>query len=216
MLGARGSAVLLFGSSCVRAIPALLPRVCVVYVRVPCSESVALCAPERSFCFDAHLHPPAKVSQVPLMLHSFRARRHPRAASGRSGGSDCYWGEVGLGVPGPAGSGDWEGGGRAPTVLPCVVSLPSGRLLGRDRLRAAEDAFCGVAIMGLYFLYLTVTRGALSVFDCTRNSSGVYTLDADPSIRCHQVCGCCGMRAVDSLCLRLAVGMWWHAHRLGY
>jgi hypothetical protein len=41
--------------------------------------------------------------------------------------------------------------------------------------------------MGLYFLYLSVVKGALSVFDCTMNKDGVYILDADPSILCNKV-----------------------------
>ncbi len=34
----------------------------------------------------------------------------------------------------------------------------------------------------------TVVKNALAVFDCSRNKDGVYILDADPSIRCNEVC----------------------------
>ncbi len=30
-----------------------------------------------------------------------------------------------------------------------------------------QDAYCGVCILALYFLYLMVVKGALSVFDCS-------------------------------------------------
>jgi hypothetical protein len=42
-----------------------------------------------------------------------------------------------------------------------------GRLLGRDRFKTMQDAYCGVCILALYFLYLMVVKGALSVFDCS-------------------------------------------------
>lgn len=58
----------------------------------------------------------------------------------------------------------------------------------RDGFTRAFDAYCGLCITGLYFLYLSVVKGALSVFDCTMNKDGVYILDADPSIVCSQVC----------------------------
>jgi hypothetical protein len=48
---------------------------------------------------------------------------------------------------------------------PACVAL--GRLLGRDRFKAMQDAYCGVCILALYFLYLMVVKGALSVFDCS-------------------------------------------------
>ncbi len=57
----------------------------------------------------------------------------------------------------------------------------------RDRFTRAFDSYCGLCIVGLYFLYLSVVKGALSVFDCTMNKSGVYILDADPSIECNKV-----------------------------
>lgn len=53
----------------------------------------------------------------------------------------------------------------------------------------ALDAYCGLCIVGLYFMYLGVVKGALSVFDCTMNKDGVYILDADPSIICNTVRG---------------------------
>jgi hypothetical protein len=57
----------------------------------------------------------------------------------------------------------------------------------RDKLKRTYDAYCGVCIVGLYFLYLGLVKGALSVFDCTQNKDGVYILDADPSIKCNEV-----------------------------
>lgn len=75
---------------------------------------------------------------------------------------------------------------RGPGRLAAPTSTHLRRLLGRDRLAAIEDSYCGICIIMLYFLYLTVTKGALSVFDCTINKSGVFLLDADPSIRCYE------------------------------
>ncbi len=49
------------------------------------------------------------------------------------------------------------------------------------------DGYCGLCIVALYFLYLTVVKGALSVFDCSKNKDGVWILDADPSIKCYTV-----------------------------
>ena len=31
-----------------------------------------------------------------------------------------------------------------------------------------KDAYCGLCILALYFLYLMVVKGALSVFDCSK------------------------------------------------
>jgi hypothetical protein len=42
------------------------------------------------------------------------------------------------------------------------------RLLGRDRFQRMKDAYCGLCILALYFLYLMVVKGALSVFDCSK------------------------------------------------
>jgi hypothetical protein len=36
----------------------------------------------------------------------------------------------------------------------------------------------------LYYTYFTVVRRALDIFACTANDGGVYTLDADPAVRC--------------------------------
>jgi hypothetical protein len=49
------------------------------------------------------------------------------------------------------------------------------------------DGFCGLCIVALYFLYLNVVKGAISVFDCTKNKDGILILDADPSIKCNVV-----------------------------
>jgi hypothetical protein len=66
---------------------------------------------------------------------------------------------------------------------------------GRDGLcwyseafKRALDRYCGLCITALYFLYISVVKGALSVFDCSKNEDGVRILDADPSIVCDQVC----------------------------
>jgi hypothetical protein len=42
------------------------------------------------------------------------------------------------------------------------------RLLGRDRFQRMKDAYCGLCILAMYFLYLMVVKGALSVFDCSK------------------------------------------------
>jgi hypothetical protein len=42
------------------------------------------------------------------------------------------------------------------------------RLLVRDRFQRSKDAYCGLCILALYFLYLMVVKGALSVFDCSK------------------------------------------------
>jgi hypothetical protein len=57
----------------------------------------------------------------------------------------------------------------------------------RGLFEQAKDAYAGVCITGLYFLYVAVVKGGLSVFDCTVNKSGVRILDADPSIVCDLV-----------------------------
>jgi hypothetical protein len=67
--------------------------------------------------------------------------------------------------------------------------------LRRGGFQRAFDACCGLCIMALYFLYLGVVKSSLSVFDCSRNEDGVYILDADPSIVCHQVP--CGVHVQD-------------------
>jgi hypothetical protein len=67
------------------------------------------------------------------------------------------------------------------------MCCPWHRLLGRDQFKRVKDAYCGMCILALYFLYLVVVKGALSVFDCSKNESGVWILDADPSIRCNEV-----------------------------
>jgi hypothetical protein len=57
----------------------------------------------------------------------------------------------------------------------------------RDGFERALDAYCGLCILVLYFLYLTLVRGAFSVFDCSTNADGARILDADPSIVCDEV-----------------------------
>jgi hypothetical protein len=57
-----------------------------------------------------------------------------------------------------------------------------------NAFKRALDRYCGLCITALYFLYISVVKGALSVFDCSKNEDGVRILDADPSIVCDQVC----------------------------
>ncbi len=57
-----------------------------------------------------------------------------------------------------------------------------------DGFKSALDRYCGLCITALYFLYISVVKGALSVFDCSKNEDGIRILDADPSIVCDQVC----------------------------
>jgi hypothetical protein len=57
----------------------------------------------------------------------------------------------------------------------------------RTRFKEIVDSYCGLCIVGLYFLYLNVVKGALSVFDCSMNKDGAWILDADPSIKCNVV-----------------------------
>jgi hypothetical protein len=64
----------------------------------------------------------------------------------------------------------------------CCLSV-----VARDGFKRTLDAYCGLCIVGLYFLYLGLAKGALSVFDCTQNKDGEYILDADPSIKCYEV-----------------------------
>ncbi len=42
------------------------------------------------------------------------------------------------------------------------------RLLGQGKFKSLQDMYCGVSILALYFLYLTVVKGALSVLDCSK------------------------------------------------
>ena len=68
---------------------------------------------------------------------------------------------------------------RSPNTLP--------RTSCRDPFKAKLDSYCGLCIVALYCLYLNLVKGALSVFDCSKNKDGVYILDADPSIKCNVV-----------------------------
>jgi hypothetical protein len=70
-----------------------------------------------------------------------------------------------------------------------------------DSFKRALDRYCGLCITALYFLYLSVVKGALSVFDCSMNEDGVRILDADPSIVCDKV-RCVLPAASDPLCKR--------------
>ncbi len=63
----------------------------------------------------------------------------------------------------------------------CISALAPGKL------KSILDSYCGVCIVCLYFLYLSLVRGALSVFDCSKNEDGAWILDADPSIKCNVV-----------------------------
>jgi hypothetical protein len=68
-----------------------------------------------------------------------------------------------------------------------------------DSFKRALDRYCGLCITALYFLYLSVVKGALSVFDCSMNEDGVRILDADPSIVCDKVC--CSLESCRGACL---------------
>ncbi len=98
---------------------------------------------------------------------------------------------------------------------PCITTLASGivarlqyalhllcrglcRLLGRDRFQRAFDTYCGVCIMALYFLYLMVVKGALSVFDCSKVLHIVVTF-APP---CPMVARACARVTVGAATLR--------------
>jgi hypothetical protein len=58
---------------------------------------------------------------------------------------------------------------------------------GRSSLRATLDLYWGVTILILNFLYLSLVRGMLSIFDCTANVDGLRFLDEDPAILCDEV-----------------------------
>jgi hypothetical protein len=49
------------------------------------------------------------------------------------------------------------------------------------------DAYCAICITGLSLLYLSVVRGALSVFDCSVEREGARFLSNEPSIMCDEV-----------------------------
>ena len=68
----------------------------------------------------------------------------------------------------------------------------------RDAFTAALDTYWSILISALYFLYLNLVKGALSVFDCSKNDDGVLILDADPSIHCNEVGAMCD-RVVHAL-----------------
>ncbi len=63
---------------------------------------------------------------------------------------------------------------------PCSHSTSGG-------FKSFLDSYCGLCIVVLYYMYLNVVKGALSVFDCSKNKDGVWILDADPSIKCYVV-----------------------------
>jgi hypothetical protein len=79
------------------------------------------------------------------------------------------------------------------------MSLLAVDMLSRDGFKGALDSYYGVCTIALYFLYLNVVKGALSVFDCSLNKDGVRILDADPSIACDEVRGSllCSTRALS-------------------
>jgi hypothetical protein len=80
-------------------------------------------------------------------------------------------------------------------------------LWDRGKFKRVMDGYCGFCILGLYFLYLTVVKGALSVFDCSVNQDGVYILDVDPSIKCNEVRHC--PASYTSCKLAAIVLLWW-------
>jgi hypothetical protein len=72
-----------------------------------------------------------------------------------------------------------------------MMFLDSSRSAGnRSRLGSTIDTSWGVVILILYFLYLNLVKGMLSIFDCSENSDGIWILDADPAIRCYEVFKC--------------------------
>ena len=79
---------------------------------------------------------------------------------------------------------------RGETIICTMRPVDYRRLLGaaaRDGFKRVLDSYCGLCIIVVYFLYLNVVKGALSVFDCSLNKDGQYILDADPSIKCNEV-----------------------------
>ncbi len=53
------------------------------------------------------------------------------------------------------------------------------------------DGCWGICIGAANFLFLSVIKSALLVFDCSANEDGVLILDADPSVKCGVVsCRC--------------------------
>ena len=82
------------------------------------------------------------------------------------------------------------------------------RLLGRDRFQRLKDAYCGLCILALYFLYLMVVKGALSVFDCSKVWCWLETLhfvssqDLHVSNLCQpQPTVCLGTDATCRMCM---------------
>ena len=73
-----------------------------------------------------------------------------------------------------------------------IVSPPHGRWCvrvwpHRGKIMKVFDAFCGVSILSLYFVYLLVVKSLLSAWDCTQNAGGAWILNADPAVNCNQV-----------------------------
>jgi hypothetical protein len=80
--------------------------------------------------------------------------------------------------------------------LRCSLALPTPSA-HTSGFKSSLDSYCGLCIVVLYLLYLNVVKGALSVFDCSKNKDGVWILDADPSVKCYVVspCGAQGVAA---------------------
>ena len=57
----------------------------------------------------------------------------------------------------------------------------------RNRFAKLLDAYCGFVIAIVYTLYFSVVKGALSIFNCVQNESGVRVMVAYPSEVCGQV-----------------------------
>jgi hypothetical protein len=72
---------------------------------------------------------------------------------------------------------------RLLSLCPCVCCLLSDRM----KMKAALEMYWSICILVLNFLYLSLVRGMLSIFDCSADSDGVRFLDADPSIPCDEV-----------------------------
>ena len=63
-----------------------------------------------------------------------------------------------------------------------------GQSRTRGRFAKLLDGYCGFVIAIVYTLYFSVVKGALSIFNCVQNESGVKVLVAYPSEICGQVC----------------------------
>lgn len=83
-----------------------------------------------------------------------------------------------------------------PPPLPCL------RLLGRDKFKSFQDSYCGLCILALYFMYLMVVKGALSVFDCSKVQALLpASAHAHTFGWASDVCFWCSMHAFSQHCV---------------